>query len=130
MSNGWIGVDLDGTLAEYHGWHSDGGIGPPIARMVNRIRLWRSRKFEVRIMTARVGASGRPSTKHGELDDQAFAESQRRRIEAWCLEHIGEVLPVTATKDLDMLEIWDDRAVAVELNTGRAFSFRYEVNNE
>ncbi len=39
-------------------------------------------------------------------------------IQAWCLEHVGEVLPVTPAKDYDMVELWDDRAVQVIPNTG------------
>ena len=33
--------------------------------------------------------------------------------------HFGVVLPVTNVKDWHMLELWDDRAVQVEPNTGR-----------
>lgn len=29
MGQGWIGVDLDGTLAEYHGWKGAEHIGQP-----------------------------------------------------------------------------------------------------
>jgi hypothetical protein len=123
---GWIGVDLDGTLAEWHGWHDDGGIGPPIPIMLDRVKAWLTQGQEVRIMTARVGASGKWSEKAGRYDDEAFAELQRTAIENWCLQHLGQALPVTATKDMDMLCIWDDRAVAVEKNTGQAYSFRTE----
>jgi len=53
MSNGWIGVDLDGTLAVHMGvW--DGSIGPPIYPMVDRVRRWIKEGREVRIITARV----------------------------------------------------------------------------
>jgi len=126
---GWIGVDLDGTLAEWHGWHDDGGIGAPIAPMVERVKKWLAQGQEVRIMTARVGASGKWSHKAGAYDDHRFAQYQRECIEAWCLLHIGQVIPVTATKDMDMLCLYDDRAVAVEKNTGRVFSFREEFNH-
>ena len=34
---GWIGVDLDGTLAHYGGWIGPDHIGDPIAPMVERI---------------------------------------------------------------------------------------------
>ena len=50
----WIGVDLDGTLAEYHGWN-DGKIGEPIQLMVERVKRWLAEGKSVRIMTARVG---------------------------------------------------------------------------
>ena len=39
-------------------------------------------------------------------------------IEAWCQEHIGQVLPITNVKDTRMVELWDDRAVQVTPNTG------------
>jgi hypothetical protein len=42
-----------------------------------------------------------------------------RPIEAWCVEHIGVVLPVTNVKDFGMIELWDDRAVQVVPNTGQ-----------
>lgn len=106
---GWIGVDLDGTLAEYFGWLDGGGIGAPIPAMVNRVRAWRLAGIQVRIFTARVGPSR----------DAAETYGQRVKVEMWCREHLGEVLPVTHEKDFQMIELWDDRAVQVVLNTGR-----------
>ncbi len=38
QKKGWIGVDLDGTLAEYHGWVSPDNIGKPIPQMVARVK--------------------------------------------------------------------------------------------
>lgn len=40
-------------------------------------------------------------------------------IRSWCLEHIGQELLITNVKDFGMYELWDDRAVTVEPNTGR-----------
>jgi hypothetical protein len=113
---GWIGVDLDGTLAEYHGWPADGGIGPPIPEMLNRVKQWVHRMIHhediaVRIMTARVCPVGRQSP-----DECA---DQERKIRAWCLEHIGVELPVTYSKDFQMITLYDDRCIQVEHNTGR-----------
>lgn len=117
-SNGWIGVDLDGTLAlwgpEYFGpGHNETvtAIGAPVPRMVKRIQYWRAQGIEVRIVTARVGV-------YGDVYGVGFADRQRVMIETWCKQHIGEVLPVTASKDFDMMELWDDRCVQVLLNTG------------
>lgn len=98
---GWIGFDLDGTLARYDHW-DEGRIGPPIPSMVERVRAYRARGYEVRIVTARTG-------------DPANIPA----IQLWCAEHIGEVLPVTNMKDFQMICLFDDRAVAVEKNTGR-----------
>jgi len=113
----WIGVDLDGTLSTYE--HGDGvdSIGAPISRMVERIKAWRRQGLEVRIVTARVGACG-TINPDGIADDNEFARKQRRMIEEWCLKHLGFKLPVTASKDFEMLELWDDRAIQVVSNTG------------
>ena len=51
--SGWIGVDLDGTLAKYGIW--DGSIGEPIPLMVERVKIWIALGVEVKIFTARVG---------------------------------------------------------------------------
>lgn len=115
--SGWIGVDFDGTLASYGTWLGPDHMGEPIAPMVDRVKRWLAMGHEVRIFTARVGASGRPNGV-GQADDEAFAEQQRRQIEQWCRQHIGQVLVVTATKDFGMIELWDDRAVQVRMNTG------------
>jgi hypothetical protein len=48
----------------------------------------------------------------------AERKDQRSMIRAWCAIHLGRKLPVTASKDFMMAELWDDRAVAVEPNTG------------
>lgn len=110
---GWIGVDLDGTLAKYTVWEGADHIGDPIPLMLGRVESWLSAGIDVRIFTARVGPQ-----PNGE-DVVA-----RAAIEAWCLKHLGRVLPVTATKDYHCLTIWDDRAVTVEANTGRILTVR------
>ena len=114
--NGWIGVDLDGTLAEYHGWN--GGVGKPIARMVERVKRWIADGIEVRIMTARVSNGGGFSEESKRDADDAFVAEQRVLIQEWCKEHLGVVIPVTHEKDFRMVELWDDRAVQVIPNTG------------
>ena len=70
---GWIGVDLDGTLAEYHGWN--GSIGKPIAPMVDRVKRWLAEGVEVRIMTARVSNRGGYSEESRRSADRAFVGS-------------------------------------------------------
>lgn len=106
MPNGWIGVDLDGTLAHSDGsWKGPHHIGAPIPLMVRRVREWLVAGIEVRIVTARVS--------YGDDD------GTRPYIEKWCLKHLGQVLTVTNEKDYDMTELWDDRAVQVIPNTGQ-----------
>ena len=34
-------------------------------------------------------------------------------------KHLGAVLPITCVKDYGMEEIWDDRAIQMERNTGK-----------
>mgnify|MGYP001571142490 FL=1 len=118
MTDGWYGVDLDGTLAEYHGWPADGSIGSPVPAMVERVKRWHAEGREVRIVTARVAATGRVNAE-GERDDWEFADAQKLKIRDWCLAHLGFSLPVTCKKDMQMETLWDDRCVQVEPNTGR-----------
>lgn len=99
---GWIGVDLDGTLAHYEGWKGIEHIGEPIPAMMDRVKRWLTEGRKVKIFTARVE------------DKQALSP-----IWAWLKKHgIGE-LEVTNVKDFAMIELWDDRCVQVELNTGK-----------
>ena len=51
---GWIGVDLDGTLAQYDGFKGCTVIGDPVQVMLARVKKWISEGIEVRIFTARV----------------------------------------------------------------------------
>ena len=111
-TNGWIGVDLDGTLAHYGEWIGPHHIGEPIQPMVERVKRWLSEGRDVRIFTARV-AECNPRVVAQGLDETV------NTIRAWCEKHIGQRLPVTNLKDYGMVELWDDRAVQVEPNTGR-----------
>lgn len=110
--NGWIGVDLDGTLAEYHGWQGLGHIGLPVPQMVKIVKGWLAAGKEVRIFTARVYAPPNDAQRQLEAAYSLIA------IRGWCVEHLGKALPVTCQKDFGMIELWDDRAVAVQTNTG------------
>jgi len=100
--SGWIGVDLDGTLAHYTGWKGPEDIGEPIPEMVSRVLDWCNGGQEVRIFTAR-----------------ASVPEQIPPIVEWCKEHLGRELPVTNVKDFGMIELYDDRCVQVEMNTGK-----------
>ena len=119
MSQGWIGVDLDGTLAHYDGWVSVEHIGEPIPMMVERVKAWLAEGKDVRIFTARVDG-GEVAISAGNELGKEFRDVRRVRaaIEAWCLLHIGQVLLVTNSKDYNMIELWDDRCVRVVTNTG------------
>lgn len=102
--SGWIGVDLDGTLAHYDKWRGVEHIGEPVPAMVERVKAWLANGWEVRIFTARV--------YNDPTGDIATL------IHLWCEKHIGQMLVVTCTKDYGMVELWDDRAVRVVPNQG------------
>lgn len=104
MTHGWIAVDLDGTLAHYDGWKGIDHIGEPVPLMVARVKAWLADGRDVRIFTARVA--------DGAIETRTF-------IVEWCAKHIGQALPITNVKDFGMVELWDDRCVQIELNTGR-----------
>ena len=102
----WIGVDLDGTLAEYDGWQGASHIGDPIEGTVKLVRGWLEMGLDVRILTARV--------------THPAAEKERIRdyVEAWCLQHLGKRLPVTGVKGWQCAFFLDDRAIQVVPDTG------------
>ncbi len=127
MDNGWIGVDLDGTLAHYDGFKGAQHIGDPVWPMVNRVKRWLTDGRDVRIFTARVDGGTVALNMDNEAGAQ-FAEVAKVRgyIEAWCLEYIGVILPVTCQKDYGMIELWDDRCVQIIPNTGRRADGRPE----
>lgn len=99
--SGWIGVDFDGTLAEYHGFVPGGRFGDPIPAMLARVQGWLGKGVEVRIMTAR-----------------AADPDESKKVQDWCERHGLPRLAVTDRKDFAMIELWDDRAVRVIFNKG------------
>lgn len=111
--SGWIGVDLDRTLAFYDGWEGELVIGEPIPLMLNRVKAWVAEGREVRIVTARVA----PGSFNEDGSSHNIAEV-RSAIEDWCEKHVGVRLQVTNEKDNHMYQLWDDRAIQVEPNTG------------
>lgn len=125
MTGGWIGVDLDGTLAIYP--HSFPAIGPPISVMVARVRRWLDAGEDVRIFTARVAHLPGESLKEGPISTADFSANQQRLIEAWCQQHIGRILPVTCVKDFKLVALWDDRCVQVVPNTGQTIAEYYGI---
>lgn len=100
--HGWIGVDLDGTLAVYDEWRGPEHIGEPVPAMLARVKMWLWQGIKVKIMTARAG-------------DPKFETP----IRLWLRKHDIGGCDITNQKDFDMIELWDDRCVQVEPNTGR-----------
>lgn len=109
-SKPWVGFDLDGTLAEYTTWKGVGHIGAPVPAMVARLRKHLAQGDGVKILTARA------------KDPAAITP-----ITTW-LKALGlPALPITAEKDHAMTLFYDDRAVAVERNTGTVTGFAREM---
>lgn len=102
--HGWIGVDLDATLAHYGGWRGGQHIGAPIEPMIARVRAWIAEGREVRVFTAR-----------------ASDPEQIPPVRAW-LDGLGLTsVGITNVKDFAMVELWDDWCVQVQPNTGIAY---------
>lgn len=106
-NSAWIGVDLDGTLAEHGMWRGPLFIGPPIPRMVARVKAMLAAGKRVKIMTARM-AEPDPDLR------KAIAEA----IGDYTEQVVGQRLEATNQKDYDMIELWDDRAIQIIGNTG------------
>lgn len=105
----WVGFDLDGTLAKYEGWKGVEHIGEPVpAMVVLAYIIHRLTDKDVKIFTARV------APRDG--DDGSGA---RKYIEAWCEKNLGFKPEITHVKDASMICLFDDRACAVDQNTGK-----------
>lgn len=115
-SSGWIGVDLDGTLAEHRDdWSGKPeDIGKPIPAMVERVKRWLAEGREVRIVTARVSRLVNATN----YSARVIAEAHQDAIYQWTKNVFGVGLAVQAHKDYAMVELWDDRAVRVVKNEG------------
>lgn len=98
---GWIGVDLDGTLAEAVSGSSSDAIGPAVPHMLKRVKYWVRSGRTVKIVTYRASDPG-----------------QEVAIQQWCLRHGLPALEVTDRKDRAMIALWDDCAVGVVHNRG------------
>ena len=100
-SKGWIGVDLDGTLARSDTLFTLNKIGDPVPKMLDRVKTMIKCGTRVKIFTAR-----------------ASDPEQVQLIKAWLRENEIPNLEVTNVKDYDMIRLYDDRAVQVIANTG------------
>lgn len=75
--------------------------------MLGRVLAWQANGIEVRIFTAR-----------------ASAPEQIPPIREWLLKHGLGDMQITNVKDFGMIQLWDDRCVQVETNTGMAIDLR------
>lgn len=148
---GWIGYDLDGTLARWgtpdrvttYVHYDVLHIGDPIPKMLAKCRGEIDAGKDVRIFTARVGPvtdeealnairrgveQGIPGfTLETPTPVTDWLNYQRELIEAWCKEHLGCVLPITCTKDFHMWQLYDDRCIQVRTNTGDTLEERVQI---
>lgn len=108
MGKHWVGVDLDGTLAIYDTWQGPAHIGAAIPKSVEFVKALLNAGMTVKILTARVCSRTPP-------EDLAVAI---KAINAFCMEQFGRTLEITAEKDWDLMEFYDDRAITVEYNQG------------
>ncbi len=99
---GWIGVDLDGTLARDDPANPITRIGDPVPLMLQRVKKMIEQGVQVKIFTAR-----------------ASDTEQLALVRQWLLENGLPELEITNVKDFGMLQLYDDRCVQVERNTGR-----------
>lgn len=140
---GWIGFDLDGTLAKYDGWQGLDHIGEPIEAMVRLAKKFHAEGKRIKILTARVaprlcGETHADGCKCGhceeeasrppvmqeqylvELDNHGFSVKRTASsyIREWCDKHLGFVPEIVHQKDHLMLELYDDRVKQVVPNKG------------
>lgn len=108
---GWIGFDLDRTLAHYTLEQKE-LIGEPIIPILDLIKKLIHEGKDVRIFTARANIV----SYNG---DTQLLEYHLNMIREWCLVHIGKVLPITCAKDFNTEKIYDDIAVHVVPNNGK-----------
>lgn len=101
-ASGTIAVDLDGTLAHHEGKFDPNHVGKPVPRMLEKVKAWLKDGKKVVIFTAR-----------------AADPKNIPVVKEWLKEHGLEDLEVTNEKTPDIIEIHDDRAVAIEKNTGK-----------
>lgn len=107
-TDGWVGFDLDGTLAVYDRWRGIEHVGAPIKPIVAILREMVAEGRPVKIFTARVA-------------DEKSAPEVRRHVWAWLEKQGLPPIEITNIKDFQMISLYDDRAIQVVPNEGRLF---------
>lgn len=108
---GWIGYDLDGTLAEHKAgeWKGPHHVGAPIPLMIAQLRKHLDEGWQCKIMTARAAPGPDPK------EDRTQVVTV---IQDWLEAQGLPRLEVTNQKDYGMVKLYDDRATQVIPNTG------------
>ena len=102
-----IAFDLDGTLAEYHGWQGIDHIGKPVPAMVKILDQHLRAGDECCIFTSRVS---------GDAEESNMA---RHHIAKWLRKYYLPPLDITCIKSKKIRVFYDDRAISVIANTGK-----------
>lgn len=118
QNEGWYGVDLDGTLAQYDHFRGSTHIGDPVPAMLEKVKEMLAEGKNVKIFTARVA----PSTIVDHAKSQEEAEKEIHAVVTaivqWCGRHIGRPLDITHSKDYKMIALYDDRCIQIVPNKG------------
>lgn len=107
---GWIGIDLDGTLARSDNVLNPSMIGDPVPKMMNRLNQLKQDGYRIKIFTAR-----------------ASDPEQILLVRKWLTENGLPELEITNVKDYGMILLFDDRAIQVITNTGEIVKNDREV---
>jgi hypothetical protein len=105
----WVGVDLDGTLTRDDGpghFEPPYPLGEPIPGMLEMVRSLLAGGVTVKIFSAR-----------------ACEPDSIPIIQAWAEEHGLGRLEVTNRKDFELIRYFDDRAIQVVPNQGKAATY-------
>jgi hypothetical protein len=144
---GWIGVDLDGTMFTYTDWVGWNVFGEPIKPMIDRVLLWLASGVMVKVVTARVGSpifilDAGSSILKGPYPNEAkintchvtgepFSDVMMiAAIQDHLAKHGIPRLQVQCYKDVNMIELWDDRAIQVIANKGTTLVEEHEAELE
>jgi len=108
-----IALDFDSTLAE----HESGGdltIGKPIKPMVEQVKQWVAKGYDITIFTARVSRC----FKSGEERSDVFIMRQKMLINQFLVDNGLPIMKITADKSPRFTHFVDDKAVKVIPNKG------------
>lgn len=111
-----IALDIDKTLAfkEIGSPPNGGPIGEAVPNMIKNIYKWLEKGYKISIWSARVARFD----KFGKRKMTSEINRQRKLIQAFLKESGLPEFDITAEKYGYFTHFVDDKAVAVELNTG------------
>jgi hypothetical protein len=114
MSGGFVGFDLDGTLAKYIGPHGNTEIGDPIINSPDG----KPTPYEIAI---KLHTMGLPTCC---FSARAMWPGETPKIRKWLNKHGLPHMDITFQKNSNMICFFDDRSISVEENTGKILGGR------